>query len=65
MIESDIIYAAIDNPIIMLMKINAIDGSILYKKMFYYNTDAFLSWGSIKFFGYAPNTQVLVTYIVD
>ena len=56
MIESDIIYAAIDNPIIMLMKLNAINGSILFKKMFYYDTNPFLSWGFIKFFGYAPNT---------
>jgi len=54
MLSSDIIYAAIDKPI-CVMKLNAIDGSFLVKKILYWSTYVFTNAGSINFIGYAPN----------
>ena len=47
------------------MKLNALDGSFLVKKILYYPNYQFTYLGSINFIGYAPNAQVLVTYMTD
>jgi len=54
MLSSDIIYAAIDVPMCVI-KLNALDGSFLVKKILYYTNYAFTNSAQINFLGYAPN----------
>ena len=55
MLSIDIIYAAINKFPISIMKLNAIDGSILVKKILYYGTILDTYSRDINFLGYAPN----------